>query len=126
MSHLHAARPRGSPFLVAWLALALLLCCVVREAGAAQAFSRVTSIASSLPEVVFEPNVYRLVDWNRDGHPDLVHIKTVTGSGATQVHIYDGASRYQRALLSASTALHEVTRAGIATASSTSSRSRST
>jgi hypothetical protein len=77
--------------------------------GATYTFSQPISAASTPNEVVFEPNVYRLGDWNRDGIVDLIYVKTVTGTGFTEVHIFDGATSYTTALVHASSPLYEIT-----------------
>ncbi len=49
---------------------------------------------------------FAVVDWNRDGTPDLVAIKqSGTATGLVEVHVYCGRSRFQRPLLQTTTCL---------------------
>ncbi|MEW1718564.1 VCBS repeat-containing protein [Streptomyces sp. NPDC093109] len=51
---------------------------------------------------------FAFVDWNGDGHLDLVAIKkSRTGTGSTEVHVLSGASGYRQFILQTGTALHE-------------------
>jgi threonine dehydrogenase-like Zn-dependent dehydrogenase len=51
---------------------------------------------------------FEFTDWNRDGRQDLVLIKQAqTGTGTTEVHVYDGATNFSTPLLHTGTALHE-------------------
>uniref|UniRef100_A0A8H7NI68 Peptidase M43 pregnancy-associated plasma-A domain-containing protein n=1 Tax=Bionectria ochroleuca TaxID=29856 RepID=A0A8H7NI68_BIOOC len=51
---------------------------------------------------------FAMMDWNGDGHPDLIAIKkSNTGSNSTEVHILSGASKFQQFILQTGTALHE-------------------
>jgi hypothetical protein len=52
--------------------------------------------------------VFRVGDWNDDGHPDVFAIKrSATGSHRTEVHVLDGASGCHEFLLQVATALEE-------------------
>ena len=42
---------------------------------------------------------FTMADWDRDGIPDLVGIFRKGGSGKTEVHIFSGASNFQRPIL---------------------------
>jgi hypothetical protein len=51
---------------------------------------------------------FTMVDWNKDGRPDLVAIKKRnTGTKSTEVHIFSAASNFKDVLLQTGTALHE-------------------
>ncbi len=51
---------------------------------------------------------FQVVDFNRDGKPDLVAFKkSSTGSNSTEIHVLDGATNFQGWLLHTGTALHE-------------------
>jgi len=53
---------------------------------------------------------FSFADYNKDGLPDLIGVlMKSTGSGKTEVHIYDGATNYSTALLHAVSALGETT-----------------
>lgn len=49
---------------------------------------------------------YLVGDYNRDGVQDLYLVLRTGASGTTEVHVLDGATRYQSFLLHAGTALH--------------------
>jgi len=50
-----------------------------------------------------------MADWDQDGIPDLVVIKTSrTGSGTTEVHVLSGASGFQTFTLHSPSALEEL------------------
>jgi hypothetical protein len=76
--------------------------------GNTYTFSQPINTANTPSEVVFEPNVYRLGDWNQDGIVDLIYIKTITGTGSTEIHVFDGATNYTTPLLHASSPLYEI------------------
>ncbi len=49
---------------------------------------------------------FSVVDWNRDGVPDLVAVKKQqTASGRAEVHVFCGRSRFQKPLLQSTTCL---------------------
>jgi WD40 repeat protein len=51
---------------------------------------------------------FEVGDWNGDGRQDLFAImKSQTGTGSTEVHIYDGATNFSSALLETGTGLGE-------------------
>lgn len=51
---------------------------------------------------------FAVVDYNKDGAPDLVYIKKLfTGTGTTELHVLSGATNFQTFLLQTGTALHE-------------------
>lgn len=74
-------------------------------AQAEQDFLLQTGTALSETDANFE---YKMFDYNRDGRDDLVAIKkSGTGTGTTEVHVYDGATNFSTALLQTGTGLHE-------------------
>lgn len=51
---------------------------------------------------------FKLLDWDRDGWPDLIIVKTMgTGTGSTEVHVLSGRSNFSEWLLHTGTTLHE-------------------
>jgi len=42
---------------------------------------------------------FSMADWDRDGKPDLVGVFRKGGSGTTEVHIFSGASKFQKPIL---------------------------
>lgn len=51
---------------------------------------------------------FEVADWNGDGTMDLVAIKkNATGTGSTEIHVYDGKTNFSTALLHTGTMLHE-------------------
>ncbi|NJM33522.1 MAG: hypothetical protein HC850_01165 [Rhodomicrobium sp.] len=51
---------------------------------------------------------YKMFDYNRDGRDDLIAIKkSATGTGSTEIHIFDGAANFSPPLLHTGTMLHE-------------------
>lgn len=107
----------GIAFVAHWrqaaMAATLMLLAAVPAEAAVKPFSQPVSQQRTLDEILSGPDAYRLVDWNRDSTLDLVYIKTsATGSGRTEVHVFDGRTGYREALLHAVTALGQITSTG--------------
>ncbi|MBI3307289.1 MAG: VCBS repeat-containing protein [Candidatus Omnitrophica bacterium] len=69
------------------------------------------NLPTALPEFDYRDNRYEFhfVDWNRDGVQDLGFVqKSNTGSNKTEVHIMNGADKFQTFLVNSATALPKV------------------
>ncbi|KAK4443216.1 VCBS repeat-containing protein, partial [Podospora aff. communis PSN243] len=69
--------------------------------GATNFQNLLLTTGTPLPETADDDTyAFALVDWNRDGRPDLFAVqKKKTDSGTTEINIFSGASNFQEGLL---------------------------